>query len=215
VFVPRGKGNLASFVSVNSDATSEEFGQIQVLQISEANAFGPGQVANEMAQDDEVVDKLQPFRVEGSTPPIFGNLLTLPVNEGLIYIEPVYAVRAGASGFPILQYVIVSYDGQIGIGTTLSLALGDALGVPVTGPPVTEPPANQPPDNQPPGDTGTLNERIAAKLRQADAAFRAADAAYARGDIVAAARQTEKAKDLISEALALADQRNGSPAGTP
>jgi uncharacterized membrane protein (UPF0182 family) len=209
VFVPRGKGNLASFVSVNSDATSEEFGQIQVLEVSEANAFGPGQVANEMAQDDDVVDALQPFRVEGSTPPIFGNLLTLPVTEGLIYIEPVYAVRAGASGFPILQYVIVSYDGKIGIGTTLSLALGDALGVPVTGPPATEPPGNQPPDNQPPDGNGlTLNQQIAAKLRQADAAFQAADAAYANGNLVEAARQTERAKGLVSEALALAERRD-------
>jgi uncharacterized membrane protein (UPF0182 family) len=219
VYVPRGKGNLASFVSVNSDATSDDFGKFKVLRISESNAFGPGQVANEMAQDDEVVEKLQPFRVEGSTPPIFGNLLTLPVNEGLIYIEPVYAVRAGASGFPILQYVLVSYDGEVGIGTTLTQALADAVGVsiepPDNEPPDNEPPDNEPPDNEPPDNTGTVNQQIAQLLRQADAAFDAADAAYARGNLVEGARQTEKAQELIAEALALVDQRDGGQPATP
>lgn len=217
VFVPRGKGNLASFVSVNSDATSEDFGRMKVLEITEANAFGPGQVANEMSQDDEVVEKLQPFRVEGSTPPIFGNLLTLPVDEGLIYIEPVYAVRSATSGFPILQYVIVSYAGEIGVGETLSEAIGDALGVDITVPPDNQPPDNQPPDNQPPGDGGgaTPNEQIARLLRQADAAFAAADAAYRAGDPVEAARQTEEAKKFIQQALNLVDRREGGAPAAP
>ena len=62
--------------------------------------------------------------------PIYGNLLTLPIDDGLIYVEPVYAVRAGStSSYPILHYVLVSYDGEVGIGTTLPLALADAIGV--------------------------------------------------------------------------------------
>ncbi len=218
VFVPRGKGNLASFVSVNSDAESDDFGQFKVLEVSEANAFGPGQVANEMEQDEDVVTALQPFRVNNATEPIFGNLLTLPVKQGLIYIEPVYAVRSATSGFPILQFVLVSYDGEVGIGQSLTEALADAVGVGGIDPPVVEPPDNEPPDNEPPDNeppTGTLNERIAELLRQADAAFDAADAAYARGNTVEAARQTEAAKELIAEALALVDQRDGGQPTTP
>ena len=218
VFVPRGKGNLASFVSVNSDAESDDFGQFKVLEVSEANAFGPGQVANEMEQDEDVVTALQPFRVNNATEPIFGNLLTLPVKQGLIYIEPVYAVRSATSGFPILQFVLVSYDGEVGIGQSLTEALADAVGVGGIDPPVVEPPDNEPPDNEPPDNeppSGTLNERIAELLRQADAAFDAADAAYARGNTVEAARQTEAAKELIAEALALVDQRDGGQPTTP
>ena len=63
-----------------------------------------------------------------ANPPKFGNLLTLPIEDGLMYIQPVYATRAGSTGgYPILRYVLVSYGGQVGIGTTLTSALGDAL----------------------------------------------------------------------------------------
>ena len=130
VFVPRGKGNLASYVSVDSDATSDAFGAIKLLKVDDANAPGPGQVANEMQQDEGVTQQLTQFRVAGATPPVFGNLLTVPVNDGLIYVQPVYAVRPGAaSSFPILQFVIVRYGSKIGIDRDIPLALADALGV--------------------------------------------------------------------------------------
>ena len=151
VFVPRDKGNLASFVSVNSDATSDEFGRMQVLEVTEANASGPGQIANEMRQDEQVGAALTRLNVDAATPPIFGNLLSMPVEDGLISIQPVYAVRAGTSGFPILQYVLVSYDDKVGIGTNLTEALENALTEDGDAEPI-EPPDNEPtepPDNEP------------------------------------------------------------------
>ena len=60
VFVPRGKGNLASFISVNSDATRDEYGTIRMLG-SPSPTPGTGQIANEMQTDDEVVRR-SPFR---------------------------------------------------------------------------------------------------------------------------------------------------------
>ena len=129
-FVPFGKENLASFVSVNSDATSEEYGEITVLELQDPNTPGPGIIANEFAQDEDVVDRLLPFRGTGSPEPSFGNLLTLPVENGLIYIEPIYAQRsASESAYPILQFVTVSYADEVGIDTTLTGALADAFGV--------------------------------------------------------------------------------------
>ncbi len=174
VFVPRDKGNLASFVSVNSDATSDEFGRMQVLEVTEANASGPGQIANEMRQDEQVGAALTRLNVDAATPPIFGNLLTMPVEDGLISVQPVYAVRAGTSGFPILQYVLVSYDDKVGIGTNLTEALSNALTQTDTGEEPVEPPEepsqppddpNQPPDNNNPDQPLTLNEQHRARLR--------------------------------------------------
>ena len=53
VFVPRGKSNLAAFVSVNSDATDRtSYGKMQVLELTDDQRAGPGQIANEMRQDD-------------------------------------------------------------------------------------------------------------------------------------------------------------------
>ncbi len=208
VFTPYNKNNLAAFVSVDSDATSKTYGQLQVLQLPDQSTKGPGLVANDFASNNDVREKLQPFQL-GGAPPIFGNLLTLPVDDGLIYVEPVYAVRAGStSGYPILQFVLVSYGDEVGIGRTLGDALADALNV-------------QPGDSTPPPDknggkgggnggnapTGTVSAQIRTLLDRADQAFQDADAALRKGDTVAYAKKVEEAKSLIQRAVDLADQQ--------
>jgi uncharacterized membrane protein (UPF0182 family) len=202
VFVPRGKDNLASFAAVNSDATSDDYGKISVLQLPNEQVDGPGLVANEMANSDNVRRELQAFNL-GETKPRFGNLLTLPVGDGLMYVQPVYAVRQlSESSYPILQFVIVSYGDRVGIGNSLLEALADVLGVDPVDPVDTPPDDNPPPDNGPPQ---SVQAQIAGLLQDAQAAFDAADAAYRRGDPVEAARQTERARGFIEKAVALAD----------
>jgi uncharacterized membrane protein (UPF0182 family) len=216
VYTPFDKDNLASFVSVNSDATSEDYGAIRALQLPNEQVDGPGLVANEMANSDNVRRELQAFNL-GETKPTFGNLLTLPVGDGLMYVQPVYAVRQlSDSSYPILQFVIVSYGDQVGIGNSLLEALADVLNV---DPSTSEEPPPDEPSN--PGDgggeqpePGTRAERIADLLAQAQAAFDAADAAYREGDTVTAAEKTEEARQYVEEAVELSgitdDQAGGS-----
>ena len=60
--MPRGKNNLASFVSVNSDATdTENYGKISVLELPNERTDGPGQVANELSSDEDVREELLSF----------------------------------------------------------------------------------------------------------------------------------------------------------
>lgn len=220
VFKPRGPQNtLTSYLQVNSDATSEDFGQLRMLEMVDENTPGPGQVANEMQGNDAVAQQLQQYRVAGATPPRFGNLLTLPVQGGLIYIQPVYAARSAASAFPILQYVIVKYGDGVGIGGNLPQALADALEVDLNG--GAQPPAEQPGEEEPPtgpGEepeepSGTLEEQIAAALREADRAFAAAEEAQSQNDTAEWARQLELAQAAVERATRLVDQRDGRPDG--
>ncbi len=222
VFVPRDKGNLAAFVSVNSDATSDEFGRMQVLEVTEANASGPGQIANEMRQDEQVGAALTRLNVDAATPPIFGNLLSMPVEDGLISIQPVYAVRAGTSGFPILQYVLVSYDDKVGIGTNLTEALENALTQDGDTDPVdqpdnepTEPPddPNQPPDNNPEQPL-SIDEQISRALDRAQTAFDQAEQARESGDFELYLDKIEEGRRQTERAIALYDSKNtGGPGG--
>ncbi|RHW28611.1 UPF0182 family protein [Nocardioides immobilis] len=222
VFVPRGKQNLASYVSLDSDATTSngelnpDFGKLKLLELSDPNAPGPGTIYNEMSQNDEVLESLQEFRVSGSTPPVFGNLLTLPVSDGLIYIQPVYAVKAqGESSFPILQYVITSYAGSVGIGENLAASLADSLSLAAdTG---TDPPDGNG-DGQgnnnggPDGPKQSIDDQIAEQLRLADEAFQDADAAQRAGDTAEWAAQIEKAERHFGNALALIEERDAEAA---
>ena len=114
VFVPYRKSNLAAFVSVDSDATSPTYGQMRGQRCRTRPTPGPGQIANEFASNNDVRDAL----------------LQVPVRRRLAAVRQpaddpgrrrpdlrgaVYAVRAPTSGYPILQYVLVSYGGEVGI----------------------------------------------------------------------------------------------------
>jgi uncharacterized protein len=206
VFVPNDKSNLAAYMAVGSDATDEEsYGKIKVLQLppDQTQTPGPGQVANEMATSANVRDALLPFN-QGESKPIFGNVLTMPVADGLLYLQPVYATRAtSTAGFPELQYVIVSYGGSVGIGTTLTEALADSLKVNPDQQP-TEP-SGQGNGNGNSEPTGSINAQIRDLLDQAQAAFDAADRAQQSGDTVEWATQMEKGRALVEQAIQLSD----------
>ncbi|GAA3648724.1 UPF0182 family protein [Nocardioides ginsengisoli] len=216
VFVPYRKGTLASYLQVNSDATSDSFGKLRLLEMTDQNSPGPGQVVNLMKQDGKVTSALQNLNVQREAQIRYGNLLSLPVDGGLIYVEPIYVVRSqGAGSFPILQYVIVKYGENVGIGATLPLALGDALGVDLgTGEPPGTPGTGTPGSPGKPGKpekpgqpSGSLDQQIAAKLREADDAFKAAAAAQKINDTQEWARQLGIAQAAVQEAVRLADTR--------
>ena len=216
VYVPYNKNNLASFVSVNADATSDGYGRMQVLELPNEQTPGPGQVANQFATDPEVANELAQFNRSGARP-VYGNLLTLPINDGLMYVQPVYATQAlSDSSFPILRYVLVKYGNDIGFGSTLRDALENLLGV-STGP-GTQPPdsTGQPGDSENPPVTGTVSARIRALLDQAQTAFDAADAALADQDLAEYQRQIGIAQDKVAAAMDLAQKRGstGKPSGS-
>lgn len=215
VFKPRGEQNtLASYLQVNSDASSPNFGKLRLLEMADENTPGPGQVANEMQGNDAVARELAQYRVSGATPPRFGNLLTLPVQGGLIYIQPVYAARSATSAFPILQYVIVKYGSGVGMDRNLPLALAAALDVDLDASPqepetpVTPGEPGEPGEGTPEEPTGTIDEQIARALRAADQAFKDAEAAQRDGDTVEWAEKLEEAQNSIERAVELANERD-------
>lgn len=212
VFVPRAKGNLASFVSVNSDATSPDYGKMRVLEVADDGTPGPGLISNELQSAEAVRTELLSFQ-SGQSPPQFGNLLTLPTQSGLVYIQPVYAQRqASTSAYPILRFVLTSYGGSVGIGQTLAQALGQSLGIEDLPSPTPTPPDTGGAPTTPtptPTSPGSIVDQIGQKLADADAAFAAADTALAAQDLATYQEQVDLAQSLIDDALALDAQRGG------
>jgi uncharacterized membrane protein (UPF0182 family) len=211
-FVPTGKSNLAAYMSVNSDATSDDYGKVQLREMSGSTVPGPGQVFNEMTQDSAVRARLKPFEASPTSQLNYGNLLTVPLDGGFLYVEPVYAVRGGSSSFRILQFVIVSYNSNIGVGNDLAQALSRALG------------AAAPPDSGGSGNHGggqgngkgstlTLAERIDRAIAQANSAFNAAEAAQRRGETTVWAQEIERAKAFVAEAARLSAQQQAAGGG--
>ena len=128
-FVPRGgRENLSALAVVNSDY-GPDYGKITVLQLPRStNVAGPSQVASNFEAKPQVAQALSLLR-QGGSDVVLGNLLTLPVGQGLLYVQPVY-VRAtsNAAAYPLLQKVLVSFGDQIGFDDTLKGALDQVFG---------------------------------------------------------------------------------------
>nr|WP_093944170.1 UPF0182 family protein [Actinoalloteichus hoggarensis] len=118
---------LSAFMTVNSDP--ENYGDITVLTLPEdSQTQGPQQVQTQFVSSSDVSTELNLLRQQ-ATDVQFGNLLTLPVGGGLLYVEPVYIERVNQeSSFPQLARVLVSFEGRVGYAATLSEALDQVFG---------------------------------------------------------------------------------------
>jgi uncharacterized membrane protein (UPF0182 family) len=212
VYVPREKDNLAAFMSVNSDATSSDYGKISVLEVPDTRTDGPRLIAAALSTDEEVRQELLSF-TNGDANAIFGNLLTLPIGDSFMYVQPLYTRRKDESAYPILRFVLVSYQGRVGIGETLREAIEDSLDGAATSPdPGTPEPTETPsatpsesPSTSPPTPApGGTQAQIRDLLRRAETKFSEADAAQQAGNTVKWARLMEEGRALVEEAVRLA-----------
>lgn len=131
----RGEGSrdiLTGYLAANSNAgnidgeVSEDYGKLRLLTLPKGQTVpGPGQVQNSFTTDPEVSRLLNLLR-QGESQVISGNLLTLPVGGGLLYVQPVYVKATTGTSYPLLQKVLVSFGDEIAFEDTLDEAL-DAL----------------------------------------------------------------------------------------
>ncbi|NEE04148.1 UPF0182 family membrane protein [Phytoactinopolyspora halotolerans] len=128
-YTPRGRQNLIAFMTVNADARHEDYGQLTALRLpGDTQIDGPGQVANAFESNEEIASQLTLLGAGEGANVEFGNLLTLPVGGGLLYVQPVYVVRqAGDAVYPLLRRVMVRFGTEIGFDTSLQGALDDVF----------------------------------------------------------------------------------------
>ncbi len=195
-FVPRGgRENLSAFAVVNSDP-GPDYGQITVLQLPRStNIAGPSQVASNFEAKPEVANSLSLLR-QGGSDVVLGNLLTLPVGGGLLYVQPVYVrATANTASYPLLQKVLVSFGDQIGYDDNLKGALdqvfGGNSGTTATGGVSTSTVT-----------TGTKTADLASALQSAKQAIVDGQAALAKGDFSAYGRAQDRLKSAINAAIA-------------
>ncbi|HQR78848.1 MAG TPA: UPF0182 family protein, partial [Actinomycetota bacterium] len=188
-FSPVRRQTLAAFMSASSEP-GPGYGRLRVLQLPRNSVIpGPLQVQNSFESDPEVATQLSLLRRGGSEVQL-GNLLSLPVAGGFLYVEPVY-VRASQDGYPLLRRVLVSFGTQVAFEHTLSDALAKVLGA------QTQPPGQQ--DGKPHKETP--QQRLAKALADADAAMKAADEALRGGDFAAYGKAQKDLEDAIQRAI--------------
>ncbi|MFI6981653.1 UPF0182 family protein [Embleya sp. NPDC050154] len=218
-FVPKERQNLAAFMAVNSEPGSPGYGKIRLLSLPPNTAIlGPDQMQNQFKSNAAVAQVINILQ-RGDSVVVYGNLLSLPVGGGMLYVEPVYVQANAAGSYPVLQKVLVSYGGSIAFEDTLDQALSKVFsGSPTTTVPPTD--TGTPPSTGTPPGTGTTppptteNPTVKQALEEANQALKDADAAMKAGDFAKYGEAQKRLQAAVNKAIA-AEQAAQPPAGTP
>jgi uncharacterized membrane protein (UPF0182 family) len=212
-FIPQSTGEttrnvLTGYLIANADAgstdgvVSEDYGKLTLLNLPrETIVPGPGQVQNNFNADSNVSSLLNILR-QGSTRVLNGNLLTLPVGGGLLYVQPVYIESTGETSYPLLQKILVAFGDEIAFEDTLEQAL-DVLFGGNSGANVSDGGQSGSTGS---GSSGTAtssgNADLDAALNAANQALKDKEQALRSGDWTAFGEADERLRQAVEDALA-------------
>ncbi|MFJ3513080.1 UPF0182 family membrane protein [Streptomyces luteogriseus] len=207
-FTPTGRDNLSAFMAVDAEAGTSDYGKIRILKLpTNTTVNGPKQVQSQFNSQEDIAESIRLLR-GGDSEVEYGNLLTVPLDGGLLYVEPVY-VRGGGLKYPLLRKVLVTYGGQTAFENTLDEALNKVFGA--------DGPATEPPDE---GDTTTPppasdNPTVQQALEDAQKAFDAGQEALKKNDWEAYGKAQKDLEDALrrAEDAQAAESRAGGAGG--
>ena len=194
-FTPNNKDNLIAWLAARSDPPN--YGQLVVYRFPKQELiFGPLQIEGRIDQDPEISAQITLWS-QGGSDVIRGNLLVLPIDNSLLYVEPLY-LRAENGQIPELKRVILSNGERIVMRETLGQAVlalfegqSPALAARVQpAPAAVEQPAE-------PAGSATAAEDIAELARLASDHYQAAQQALRRGDWAAYGRELEQMETAL------------------
>jgi hypothetical protein len=190
-FTPRQKDNLAAWMVARNDG--DRYGELVVYRFPRQSlVFGPTQVVNRINQDTEVARQISLWDQRGSEV-IRGELLVIPIEQSLIYVQPIY-LRAQGGRIPELKRVVVVYEGRVAMEETLEAGLARLFGGAAPRPPETVT-ASTPADSAAP-PTGTATPS-AALLREAVEHYDRARAAQRADDWATYGAEMRRLGDVL------------------
>ncbi len=213
-FMPVGTREvLSGFLAVSANAgtpegrRSEGYGTLRLLELPpNSNVKGPGQVQNDINSSNAssrafsltLSQFLNNARQQGSKV-ILGNLLTLPMAGGMLYVEPIYIQGAASAPFPIGRAITVAFGDRLAWSDTLDGALNELFGgQAAAAPPATPAPAPAPGGTAPP----PADSALAKALADAQQALNDGEAALRAGDFGRYGEAQQRLKDAIARAAA-------------
>ena len=123
VYTPNGKQNLISYlVGISENGTNK----LCIYKFSEdSNIVGPMQLEKQIEQDEAISKEIEELNTTGTK--ITKNMVVIPLENTILYVEPIYQTKLNESKIPLLKKVVVSSGNKIAIGDTLEMALQNLL----------------------------------------------------------------------------------------
>ena len=155
-YTPQRKNNMISWFAVKNDG--ENYGQLKLYTFPSGKIVeGPMQIEGIISQDVTIGNAINLLQAGGNSQVIRGNMLIIPIEDSILYVEPIYLRASNASALPELKKVIVFYRNNVVMDDSLEKALARIFPLP------KEEELSKPKPGavtQPPEEADTLNELI-------------------------------------------------------
>ncbi|MGB7085838.1 MAG: UPF0182 family protein [Phormidesmis sp.] len=124
-FTPSKKDNMVAWMAARCDG--DQYGQLVLYEFpKQVLVYGPQQIEGRIDQNTDISQQLTLWDQQGSSV-IRGNLLAIPIDQSLLYFEPVY-LQADQGALPELKRVIIAFKNTIVMRQTLPEALDAVFG---------------------------------------------------------------------------------------
>jgi uncharacterized membrane protein (UPF0182 family) len=197
-FQPSNRANMVGYVAAGSDPA--QYGRLNVFEFPAGEIVdGPQLVRNKVNQDPLVSPQISLLGQKGSDVQ-FGDLIIVPIEDGFLYVQPIFVRAKAANAIPELKKVVVVHGDTVTISDTLAEALAATFG-----------------EEAPPPTTGggpPPTGRVARLLQQALDHFQQAQEFLRQGDLAGYQREIDAAEDLVRQARAASESSTATPSPT-
>jgi uncharacterized membrane protein (UPF0182 family) len=198
-YTPQGKTNMISWLAVKNDG--DNYGDMILYSFPSGKIVeGPMQIEGIVSQDTIIGPQLNLLATGGNSQVVRGNMLTIPIEESILYVEPIYVKALNANALPEQKKVIVYFSNKVVMEDTLDKALDRIF-------PAKE---KQEEELQPePADTpgGTAGSSAEELIKRANSVFNEAMNAQRSGNWAEYGAKIKDLEDLLKRLNALTEQQ--------
>ena len=118
IYTPKNKQNISSYL-IGTVENGQNKLTLKTLH-SDTSILGPTQLDTQIAQDETIQSQIDSLFVTGAK--VTRNMIIVPVENTLLYVEPIYQTLVNESNIPVLKKVIVASGNKVAIGNNLQEA---------------------------------------------------------------------------------------------
>ena len=123
IYTPNEKQNIISYLVGSTKGESNELKLYKFA--ADSNMVGPMQLDKQVEEDEAISAELEALNVTGTK--LTKQMIVVPIENTLLYVEPIYQTMLNESEIPVLKKVVVASGNKVAIGDTLTEALANLL----------------------------------------------------------------------------------------
>ncbi len=194
-FTPARKNNMIAWMAARCDGP--DYGKVLVFTFpKEKLIYGPEQIQSRLNQTPAISQQLTLWD-QGGSRVIHGTLLVVPVQNAVLYVEPLYLASEGGSSLPQLKRVIVAYSDQVVMEPSLDEALNAIFGGNAGGPAETAGSGPAPANSSAPANA--IPASIESLIQQANQHYEKAQQDLRQGDWSGYGQEIEKVGEILKQ----------------